>query len=203
MGLPRYPSHLSNVPCPLPRRIRQVHVSIASLSVLPSPLFRRVGIRIITFEACSGFTHVTARWIAQPPMAAFVTRLRPRQLPGEIARLLPDLSTIIWVDPSSTGETRHRGALNNAGSTAFRRSPRNSWSFSTPSIYQNPPDPLSVVTQWRNSPKQYQSLSRFPVELGGSNPRKVSVNVAWQGDWRSRRNPSRLSCERDKVRPSR
>ena len=48
-------------------------------------------------------------------MAAFVTRLRPRQLPGEIARQLPDLSTIIWVDPSSTGETRHRGALNKPG----------------------------------------------------------------------------------------
>jgi hypothetical protein len=28
---------------------------------------RRVGIRIVTFEACSGFTHVTARRIAQPP----------------------------------------------------------------------------------------------------------------------------------------
>jgi hypothetical protein len=29
------------------------------------------------FEACSGFTHVTARRIAQPPKATFVTRLRP------------------------------------------------------------------------------------------------------------------------------
>jgi hypothetical protein len=28
---------------------------------------RRVGIRIVTFEACSGFTRVTARRIAQPP----------------------------------------------------------------------------------------------------------------------------------------
>jgi len=110
-----YPFHLSNVPCPLPRRIRQVHLPITSLSARPSPLFRRVGIRIITFEACSGFTHVTARWIAQPPLAAFVTRLRPRQLPSEIARQLPDLSTTIRVDPSSTGETRHRGAPNNSG----------------------------------------------------------------------------------------
>ena len=33
----------------------------------PSPCSRRVGIRIVTFEACSGFTHVTARRIAQPP----------------------------------------------------------------------------------------------------------------------------------------
>ena len=43
---------------------------------------RRVGIRIVTFEACSGFTRVTARRIAQPPKAAFVTRLQPSQLPG-------------------------------------------------------------------------------------------------------------------------
>src|SRR5690606_19555518 len=47
----------------------------------PSPLFGRVGIRIITFEACSGFTHVTAHWLAQPPKAAFVAGLRPVQLP--------------------------------------------------------------------------------------------------------------------------
>jgi len=112
MGLPRYPLHLSNVPCPLPRQIEWVHMSMSSPSTRPSPKFRRVGICIITFEACSDFTRVTARWIAQPPKAAFVTRLRPRQLPSEAARQLPDLSTTIWVDPSSTGETRHRGALN-------------------------------------------------------------------------------------------
>src|SRR3954471_12037051 len=60
---------------------RWVHMSIASPSTRPSPLFRRVGIHTFTFEACSGFTHVTARWIAQPPKAAFVTRLRPDSYP--------------------------------------------------------------------------------------------------------------------------
>src|SRR4051794_25756487 len=35
------------------------------------------------FEASSGFTRVTARWIAQPPTAAFVTRLRPGRLPRQ------------------------------------------------------------------------------------------------------------------------
>src|SRR5271165_7213553 len=64
---PDYPHHPSTVPCPLPRWIERVHLSIASPSTRPSPLFRRVGIHIFTFEACSGFTHVTARWIAQPP----------------------------------------------------------------------------------------------------------------------------------------
>ena len=105
----------SCVPCPVPRRIERVHMSIASPSVQPSPFLRRVGIRIITFEACSGFTLVTARRIAQPPKAAFVTRLRPDRLPCQAARQLPDLSTTIWVDPSSTGVTRRRGALRNPG----------------------------------------------------------------------------------------
>src|SRR6476620_11261537 len=46
---------------------RRVRVSIASPLTRPSPFCRRVGIRTSTFEACSGFTHVTARRIAQPP----------------------------------------------------------------------------------------------------------------------------------------
>jgi len=102
-GSPLLPASPSRVPCPLPRRTGSVLASIASRSMLPSPLRRRVSIRIFTFEACSGFTHVTARWIARPPKAAFVTRLRPGRLPGRAARQLPDQSTIIWVDPSSTG----------------------------------------------------------------------------------------------------
>jgi hypothetical protein len=111
VGLPRYPHHPSGVPCPLPRRIGRVRASIASPSVRPSPFCRRVGIRISTFEACSGFTRVTARRIAQPPKAAFVTRLRSGRLPDQTARQLPELSTIPWMDPSSTGDTRPRGAL--------------------------------------------------------------------------------------------
>ena len=58
----------------------------------------------------SGFTPVTARPVAQPPKAAFVTRLRHGQLPGRAARQLPDRSTPIWVDSSSTGHPRPRGA---------------------------------------------------------------------------------------------
>jgi hypothetical protein len=77
--------------------------------VLPSPNSRRVGIRIITFETCSGFTRVTARLFAQPPKAAFVTRLQHSQLPDYAARQLPDLSTNIWVDSSSTGDPRLSG----------------------------------------------------------------------------------------------
>jgi hypothetical protein len=86
-------------------------VSIASPLTRPSPFCRRVGIRISTFEACSGFTHVTARWIAQPRKAAFVTRLRSSWSVNQTARQLPEQSTTLWVDPPSTGETRPRGAL--------------------------------------------------------------------------------------------
>src|SRR4029434_3677559 len=77
----------------------------------PSPNGRRVGIRIVTFEACSGFTRVTARQIAQPPEAAFVTRLQPLRLPARAARQLPDQSTTLRVESSSTDDSRLRGAL--------------------------------------------------------------------------------------------
>ena len=80
---PDYPNHLSDVPCLLPRRIKRVRVSIASPLIQPSPNGRRVGIRIVTFEACSGFAHVTARRIAQPPKATFVTRLQPSSYPAK------------------------------------------------------------------------------------------------------------------------
>ncbi len=43
--------------------------------------------------------------------AAFVTRLQPGRLPDQAARQLPDLSTTIRVEPSSTGDPRLRGAL--------------------------------------------------------------------------------------------
>jgi hypothetical protein len=108
---PDYPNHLSDVPRPLPRRIERVSVSIASPLVQPSPNGRRVGIRSVTFEACSGFTHVTARRIAQPPKATFVARLQPGRLPNQAARQLPDLSTIIRVRSSLTDSSRLRGAL--------------------------------------------------------------------------------------------
>src|SRR5206468_12514184 len=59
----------------------------------------------------SSTSHVTARRIAQPPKAAFVTRLQPFRLPGRAARQLPDQSTTLWVESSSTGDPRLRGAL--------------------------------------------------------------------------------------------
>src|SRR5512132_1991820 len=63
------------------------------------------------YKACSGFTRVTARRIAQLPKATFVTRLQPLRLPARAARQLPDQSTTLWVDSSSTDDSRLRGAL--------------------------------------------------------------------------------------------
>src|ERR1700730_4271855 len=73
-------------------------------------------------EACLGFTRVTARWIAQPPKAAFVTRLRPVRLLVQAARQLPDQSTTLWVESSSTSDPPLRGApwgFTQAGSIRF------------------------------------------------------------------------------------
>ncbi len=70
---PDYSHRPSNAPRPLPRLTQRVHVSTPSPLARPSPVTRRVGLRISTSEACSapgsspGVTHVTARWIAQPP----------------------------------------------------------------------------------------------------------------------------------------
>ena len=110
-----------------------MRVSITSPLVQPSPNGRRVGIRIVTFEACSGFTRVTARRIAQPPKVTFVTRLRSRQLPSETARQLPDLSTIIRVEPSSTDNSRLQGALPRADVHWTRPKPPQ-WTLSRHSV---------------------------------------------------------------------
>jgi hypothetical protein len=53
--------------------------------------------------------------MAQSPQATLVTRLQYARLPKHIARQLPDLPSIIWVEPSSTGISRLRGALNEPG----------------------------------------------------------------------------------------
>ena len=48
----------------------------------PSPFYRRVGFRITRFEACSAFTKVAARMLAEPPMAVLLIGvLQTRSLP--------------------------------------------------------------------------------------------------------------------------
>ena len=52
--------------------------------------------------------------------ATFVTRLQPCRSPGQAARQLPDQSTILWVESSSTDDSRLRGArpINDIGQLA-------------------------------------------------------------------------------------
>ena len=90
----------------------RVHMSGFLLrSMQPSPLHRRVGIRIATFEACSGFTHVTARRLAQPPKATFVTGLQPTDYADKLPVSYSTKPATIEVEPSSTGNTPLRGTL--------------------------------------------------------------------------------------------
>jgi hypothetical protein len=111
-GSPTRPDHLPCMPCPLPRWTQPVCVSVTSRSVQPSPMLWQVGIHDFTFEACLGFTRVTACRVAQPPYVAFVTRLRPGPLPNQAACQLPDLPTTIWVGLPPTGDPRRWGAHN-------------------------------------------------------------------------------------------
>src|SRR5208283_6012187 len=64
-------------------------------------------------------TQVAAGRIAQPPEAAFVARLQPGWLPRQTARQLPDPSTLIRMEPSSTRETRLQGAHGDTPSFTF------------------------------------------------------------------------------------
>ncbi len=64
----------------------------SSPSNRPSPLICRVGVHIVTFEACSSFTRVTACKVARPPKVDFVARLQPDPLPDLTARQLSNLT---------------------------------------------------------------------------------------------------------------
>ena len=54
-----------------------VRVSVSSRLLLPSQESSRVGVHHLRFEACSGFTRVTACRVAQPSYGTFVTRPNP------------------------------------------------------------------------------------------------------------------------------
>src|SRR5262249_22111647 len=92
-------------------RQRIVRLLVKEILVGEDAIVIRHSVHPITFEACSGFTRVTARQIAQPPKVTFVTRLQSRQSPSETARQLPDLSTIIWLEPSSNDHSRLQAPL--------------------------------------------------------------------------------------------
>jgi len=119
--------------------LRPLPSPVTGLPRLPEPPFRRAvpttpadraGARVDCFPAHTAFPkwqegrhpHCHFRGLlrlhshydppnVQPPKAAFVTRLQPCRLPVRAARQLPDQSTILWVESSSTSDPRLRGAL--------------------------------------------------------------------------------------------
>src|SRR5277367_3139658 len=102
-GLPRLLDPLSRRAVPItPVDRSRCTRRLLPRTVLPSPKSGRVGVHNFPFEACSGFTHVTARRFAPPPKAAFVAGLRHGQLPNRTACQLPGQPTITRVGLSPT-----------------------------------------------------------------------------------------------------
>ena len=101
-GSPDYPDHRPCVPCPTtPADRNGCDRRLLPHSTRPSPNLRRLGVRDFTCETHAGeahssethggFTLVTARKGAQPPIAAFVTGLQPSPAtPARTACQLPD-----------------------------------------------------------------------------------------------------------------
>jgi hypothetical protein len=112
MGFPRCPKNLSHVLFPIPRwTTTGARVGAFPVARRPSPIFGRVGVHDCPFEACSGFTRVTARAIASLPAGDLCPCRFGLRRTGSY-RVEP---TITRVDLSSTGPPRPRGAPNTAG----------------------------------------------------------------------------------------
>ena len=124
-GIPRCSNHHAYVPCPLPRRIGAGACVDCFPIPRPSPNSGRVGIRIVLFEACAGFTRVTPPTLAQPPR-----RPLSRGFDGTSYPATPPVSYQLnrqlagWNPP--TGVSRLRGApeIADVGSAAHERTPR-------------------------------------------------------------------------------
>ena len=109
---PIYPQHLSNVPFPIPRWTK----TGASVGFFPISrgLLRSIGGSAPT----TSLSRPAQASLALRP-AGLLSRLTrplsqgfgPGQSPSRTACQLPELPTPVWVDPSSTGVTRPRGAL--------------------------------------------------------------------------------------------
>ena len=79
-------------------------------STRPSPNLRRVGVHIFTFEACSGFTRVRPARSLNRPGRPLSQGFGPAGYPTRPPVSYQIKPTTVWVDPSSTGVTRRRGA---------------------------------------------------------------------------------------------
>jgi hypothetical protein len=102
-GLPCCQSPRAYVLRPLPRRAeRSPCVGRSDRPRRPSSIERRLGARIQPFGACSGFTRVAARTLADPPQAD----LCPRGFDGSVALAVSRVAT--KVDRHLLGPDFHR-----------------------------------------------------------------------------------------------
>jgi hypothetical protein len=110
VGRPRPRPRTSRVACaflvyvlsPLPRHSRRRHRTAHPVSGISLPCKgRQVGLCIVFFEACSAFTRVTARTLAQPPIrGSLIRRLQP-------VRHLPSRSGCFRLEHSPGGPCTH------------------------------------------------------------------------------------------------
>jgi hypothetical protein len=92
-GLPCCQSPRAYVLRPLPRRAeRSSGVGVSDRPRRPSSNERRLGARIQPFGACSGFTRVAARTLADPPTAD----LCPRGFDGSVALAVSRVATKVY-----------------------------------------------------------------------------------------------------------
>jgi hypothetical protein len=99
-GLPCCQSPRAYVLRPLPRRAeRSSRVGVSDRPRRPSSIERRLGARIQPFEACSGFTRVAARTLADPPKAD----LCPRGFDGSVALAVSRVATKVYRHLLGTG----------------------------------------------------------------------------------------------------
>jgi hypothetical protein len=117
LGLPRFAKNLPHVPFPLPRRtVKSALVDCLLSTQRPSPKFRRVGVRIFTFEACSGFTRVTAHGFANPPNGGYCPRGFGQRIAPLTARVATESNRQLLRRISHPLVLcAFRGALNNPG----------------------------------------------------------------------------------------
>jgi hypothetical protein len=109
---PGNPHCLARVPFPLPRRIRTgAPAGFLPRSARPSPLPRRVGFRIATFEACSGFTMLRPTGLLSRPRRPLSQGSSLHGYPRKPPVSYSIKPATIEVKPPSTGNTRLRGAL--------------------------------------------------------------------------------------------
>ena len=119
----------------------------------PSPNLRRVGVHIFTFEACSGFTRVRPARSLNRPRRPLSQGFGPAGYPTRPPVSYQIKPTTLWVDPSSTGVTRRRGARRYPGSSiavlmASSNSAALEPSMRPPTWADNTPSCRSVVTSF-------------------------------------------------------